>query len=68
MQVCKRAQCERVSTKYRTGQVPHLQHGLEAVRLRAEEVGLTAGVPRAHQQRVDIGTCTTMAMELLRMP
>ena len=36
---------------------PDLEHGLEAVRLGAEEVDFANGVPRAHQQRVDVSTC-----------
>jgi len=49
----------------KTGIRPHLEHGLEAVRLGAEEVGLAAGVPRADQERVDIGTCRTAIMSWL---
>jgi hypothetical protein len=32
------------------------------VRLGAKEVGLAAGVARAHQQRIDIGTCSGIAV------
>ena len=46
------------------GLQPHLEHRLEAVRLSAEKVGLAVGVPWAHEQRVNVSTCSNIAASL----
>ena len=43
---------------------PHLEHRLEAVRLGAKKISLPAGVPRAHQQRVYVSTCSSATRHL----